>query len=829
VGNRTAVTDANSSQTTFTYDALDRLIRVTDPLENNTTYSYDAVGNKTSLTDANGHITSYTYDALNRLVGVTDALGGTVTYAYDPVGNKTSMTDANGHTTTYTYNALNRLTAVTDPEGNTTTYAYDAVGNKTGLTDANGETTTYTYDVLNRPTRISYPTHNVDYAYDAVGNRTSMTDPTGTTAYTYDDLDRLTQVSDGAGHTISYTYDAVGNRTSIVYPASTTATAAGNAVSHVMSLIQAADTVTYTYDAVDRLTNVTDWVGRVISYTYDAAGNLLGQTNPNGTSASYTYDAANCLTELINNGPASVLSSFAYTLDAVGNRTRITEADGDFTDYSYDALYRLTGVQEQLRVDFNTDCVVNIIDIQASAAAWGTADPTFDLDGSGLVNADDIMQVSARWRETCEQSTYTYDPMGNRTSLTTPAGILTYTYDTADRLLNISDGTIFTWDANGNQLSKGSTTYAYDTANRLTQVAAGATVVQFTYDGDGKRTSKTVDGATTNYTYDVNTALPVVLVEGSDAGDTRYIYGLDLITRVAPDGSAGYYHYDGLGSTRQLTDEAGDAVAGYEYGAFGRLRAMSGSSSNPFQFTGEQMDDETQLAYLRARFYDPEIGRFLMIDPFEGFDSIVSTLNRYAYGENRPTVLTDPSGEFVGLALLAIGVGVTAYKGWQFAKSADRSYEERSRIIERGFTADPYEVDKVVEEYQEEWAPSFVQGPLRHSAEFATSAPGTSFTGPVQLPSRWWEIPVDAALGYLRDRAVKNALYGQRVKNQEGRLEDARSGTRRDRRDVGLRTTSSFGALMLGVTPSYVFRGSSYRISESAFNARPLRPSQSGK
>jgi len=281
-----------------------------------------------------------------------------------------------------------------------------------------------------------------------------------------------------------------------------------------------------------------------------------------------------------------------------------------------------------------------------------------------VVNADDVSGVTARWRETCgEQSTYSYDPMGNRTSLTTPAGTLTYTYDTADRVLNISDGTAFTWDANGNQLSKGNTDYAYDTANRLTQVDTDSATVQFTYDGDGKRTSKSVNG-TASYTYDVNTALPVVLVESIAAGDTRYIHGLDLLARVEPDDTTNYYHYDGLGSTRQLTDEAGDVVAGYEYDAFGNLRMVAGSSANPFTFTGEQTDDESNLIYLRARYYDSQTGRFLSRDPFAGLARRSQSLNKYPYAQNNPVRYVDPNGEAILTTIVGAGLvggAVVAY------------------------------------------------------------------------------------------------------------------------------------------------------------------------
>jgi RHS repeat-associated protein len=305
-----------------------------------------------------------------------------------------------------------------------------------------------------------------------------------------------------------------------------------------------------------------------------------------------------------------------------------------------------------------------VADIMEVASRWRMKDTDpgwdawYDLDGDGDIDIVDIMLTVVRWGESCESADYTYDAMGNRLSMTTPTEAITYTYDLADRLLNISDGTTFTWDGNGNQLSKGSTNYTYDTANRLTQVANGATTVQFTYDGDGKRTSKTVNGTSTSYLYDVNAVLPVVLVETTDGADTLYTYGTDLIAMTEPGGVQSYYHHDGLGSVRNLSDGTGAAIASYTYEAFGNLRMMKGSSGNAFQFTGEQNDDETGLIYLRARYYAPNLGRFIGKDPLPGFDTSSQTLNRYVYAYNNPATYSDPSGQLVPMTAAIIGVPI---------------------------------------------------------------------------------------------------------------------------------------------------------------------------
>ena len=591
--------------------------------------------------------------------------------------------------------------------------------------------------------------------------------------------------------------------------------------------------MTYTYDAANRLLTVTDWAAQVTSHTYDSAGNLTAVSNPNGTEASYSYDDANRLLQLTNTGPGGTISSFGYTLDDVGNRTQVVEAAGDVITYTYDALYRLTDVWEQMRVDFDSNCHVDVADIQQVASRWRMKDTDpgwdawYDLDGDGDTDVVDIMLTVVHWGESCESASYTYDTMGNRLSMTIPTGTITYTYDAADRLLNISDGTTFTWDTNGNQLSKGSTNYTYDTANRLIQVANGTAVVQFTYDGDSKRTSKTVDGTSTSYLYDVNAILPVVLVETTGGADTLYTYGADLIAMTEPGGIQSCYHYDGLGSVRNLSNDTGAVIASYTYGAFGNQRLMKGSSDNAFKFTGEQTDDETGLIYLRARYYDPSVGRFISKDPFEGFDTQPQTLNRYPYAQNRPLVLTDPSGKIallvvVGVAIVGYGIVKGVQKLADFAHRTDQAGRRREEIMAR--LADPATTDQALDEYTQ-WQQDFVQDVLPAGVEAATSFPGTSLTGRPGLPSSWTGLAIGRIGDWLRKAVFPiNHLYRARLRfliEPKGGVQGAM--------EIAPRGTTSFGVLLRGATPSYVRSWFGQPIIGAGVTAQPPQLPSGGK
>ena len=167
----------------------------------------------------------------------------------------------------------------------------------------------------------------------------------------------------------------------------------------------------------------------------------------------------------------------------------------------------------------------------------------------------------------------------------------------------------------------------------------GSTTASYVYDGDGKRTSKTVSSVTTPFVYDVNRGLPVLLEDGA----RRYVWGLGLAYEVESS-AALVYHVDGLGSVRALTDSTKAVVQTYESDEFGVPIVASGGSTQPFGFTGEQRDGENGLTYLRTRYYDPHLGRFIGRDPYSGTLSNPVSLNRFVYVWSRPTGLVDPSG-----------------------------------------------------------------------------------------------------------------------------------------------------------------------------------------
>ncbi len=379
---------------------------------------------------------------------------------------------------------------------------------------------------------------------------------------------------------------------------------------NITSLTTPAGTTDYGYDFLNRLDTVKQGTRLLADYDYDKVGNLSKTKLANGSVEYRQYDTRNRLTDVsTENVTGTLFDRFAYTLDGVGNRKQVEELSGRIVDYTYDDLNRLT--EEKI-----TDNV----------AGNQTIGYSYDLAGNRLSKDDSV------------------------------AGLTTYNYDQNDRLKDLTSGsttTQFTYDDNGSllQRSDGTETINYDWINdgenRLVGVTDGSSVTEHIYDAFGNRVATTTDGETTNYLTASIGGLPQVLTEYDNNGQVTadYTHGLGLV-KTNRDGREGFYHTDGLGSTRAITDNVGLITDRYTYDAFGVLLDEEGTFGNSFQFAGEQRDEATGLDYLRARYYDPELGRFISQDPFPGYMSDPYSQHNYQYAHSNPVNNTDPTGYF---------------------------------------------------------------------------------------------------------------------------------------------------------------------------------------
>jgi RHS repeat-associated protein len=574
------VIDALQHQTSFAYDAGNRLVTITYPGGATTGFTYDSRGRRTSATDQNGKTSSYTYDDADRLVSVTDAANNDTLYSYDAENNLLSITDANGHVTSFTYDPFGRVTQTAFPSSQAETYAYDAVGNLTSKTDRKGQTIQYVYDALNRMTQKSYPdSTSVDYVYDLVGKISQVTDPTGTYGFAYDNMGRLigttTQYTFLPATTFSnsYTYDAASNRKTLTAPDGSTNT--------------------YNYDTLNRLSSLNSSLTGQFTFGYDALSRRTQLTRPNGINTHYAYDSLSRRLSVLHQTGATTIDGASYSYDAAGNRTSKTNQLNNVTEgYTYDPLYQLT---------------------QVAQGATTTESYSYDVVGNRLSSLG--------------VSTYAYNSSNQLTS--TPS--VSYTYDNNGNTLTKVD-------------TNGTTQYGWDFENRLSQVTLPGTggTVSFKYDPLGRRIQKsfTQSGAT-DYLYDGNNLLEEVDQSGNVLA--RYSQGANIDEPLAElrSGTTTYYEADGLGSVTALTNASGAIAGTYTYDSFGKLTASTGSVVNPFQYTARDFDPETGLRYYRARYYDPGAGRFISEDPAR-YNS--NQVNFYSYVGNSPLINFDPTG-----------------------------------------------------------------------------------------------------------------------------------------------------------------------------------------
>ncbi len=234
---------------------------------------------------------------------------------------------------------------------------------------------------------------------------------------------------------------------------------------------------------------------------------------------------------------------------------------------------------------------------------------------------------------------YAYDLAGN---LTNNNG-KTRTYNATNQLTN--DGThTLTYDANGNLTNDGTNTYTWDRANRLKSL--GTTT--YSYDGLGNRVSMSVGTTSptvTDYLLDVQPGLVKVLAQTTGAATDRFVHsprGIHAMQDNASDWR--YMTQDGLGSVRSEIDSTLGVNAVQSYNPYGEPFGTVGNFDTPFAFTGEQVDSTGQV-YLRARYYDPSLGVFSSLDPFEGTMARPMSLNGYSWVEGNPIMNTDPSGK----------------------------------------------------------------------------------------------------------------------------------------------------------------------------------------
>jgi RHS repeat-associated protein len=597
-GNIRALIDALGNRMMLEYDGMSRLTSFIDPLNRRIVIEYDEIGRIVSVKDPAQAITKFDYDGSGNLVTSTDALGRMWTNVYDLKNNLLMRIDPLGRTTRYEYNADDELTSMTSPSGRTMRYAYDARGQVSNMTDPLNGIVSFTYD--NR------------------GNLSTLTDERGnTTTFTYDELYRPKERRDPVGKTSGVNYDPVGNIIESIDLLNRHTNITYDALNRPTQVVYTDATVAYFYDAAGRRTHVDDTQGGSIVWNYDNANRLLSETTPAGT-ISYGYNTASQRASMT----AADRPPVTYGYDTAGRLQTITQGAEVFT-YSYDTLSRLMSLQRPNGVTTNygydtVNRLARLTHTNAQNQAIEDFQYTYNTD-------DEIASINSLASAQLMSSAQTVG-----------------TADAANRIRQFGQAN-FNFDDEGQTINKtdnqGITNYQWDARGRLTRATLpNGQTANYGYDSLGRRSSRTAGGVTTSFLYD---DYDIVLDRGSDNSTDDYLNGLgiDNKLRQASSTTGGFYFLqDHLGSTSALTNSTGNVIERMQYEGYGE---DNDSAFTRYSYTGRERDNLTGMLYYRARWYDPQQGRFFSEDAIDFVDG----LNLYGYVSNNPTNLIDPSGQ----------------------------------------------------------------------------------------------------------------------------------------------------------------------------------------
>jgi len=632
-------TDALGNTTKYEYNYLNKLTKTIAPFDERnaeTVNEYDKNGNVIkviqNIDDGKKSITRNQYNAMGLLEKVTLSDGtlnggkNITKYFYNNAGIQTKMytgmsseSDTSYLTTNYEYDSWLRPVRTIDSTGyNSGTITYDLNGNVLTSTDANGNVTTNTYDALNRILTANTVNPNdssknvsKSYQYDKMGRTVRTTVNDKSTTYLYDDLGRVYQ-EEGYNSFKGYKYAGISQYP--IYECS--------GIFHKIIYYEK----NYEYDDEMRVSSVRENENDIVSYTYDANGNKKSETLANGVVSTYTYNKANRITKIENKKGNSNISVYEYSYYLDGSdacKTRNENGIIEKTEYKYDGLKRLT--EESVKVGNSTDTYAYEYD------DYGNRSKMTATGSENYVTEYSYNNAQGKYTALLQKETKTVED------------------DNALKLQNNVKQTVYTYDANGNQITKtadGKTeTNTYDGLNQLIGFTDGETTASYTYGISGLRDSKTVNGVTTTHIW---SGSQIVVDYTAHYTSTVYIRGTSLAAAFDWDeGSKGdnrFYIQNAHGDVVNLTNTDGEVTKKYTYDAFGVEKNIVDSDTNAFRYCGEYYDKETATVYLRARYYNPTTGRFISRDSYLGRRSDPLSLNLYTYCRNNPLRYIDPSG-----------------------------------------------------------------------------------------------------------------------------------------------------------------------------------------
>ncbi|MCB2343328.1 HNH/endonuclease VII fold putative polymorphic toxin, partial [Clostridium estertheticum] len=677
----------------YTYDSQDRLTHFKNISGNITRLIYDKndriikqiLPEQYDESTDDGLGTTYIYNLKGQVIQVKNALGETVTRnTYDPKGNMETSIDGENNKVEYTYTLLGQIKDIVTPNSRkenkiAQSYKYGARGKITGITEGNGNQTSYMLDDWGRITQIVTPEGAAEkYTYDYAGNIITTTDANGgTITYSYNSLGQVSEIKDQEGNSEFFYYDEEGNLSKQLDRNENIVDRVYNIDKNIVS-VKAYKNRKKTIEEISKEQKILNIIDQRYNYNEDGTlknaytGNMLYEYNFNDEGMLESKSAS-----------GRILLNYAY--DKNNNIKTIKDITGKSSIYRYDDTNRVKEIK-----DNNENTLVNYDyfkndDIKTINYGNGLKS-NYSYDGDG--NIESLVTVTSTG-EVLVDYNYVYDLNGNRIEKVSSKHKNNHTYDSMNRLKDSSyDGRqeSFTYDKVGNRLSKTTNDitdkYAYNVKNQLKELHQNSGTNHFTYDKQGNTIKEESNlGANTFEYNNLNQQVKAITKEGNTLVSrydteglraeieeneklTKFIFhkenvlvetdkdynSISRFTRgyevVAADITSNteenrYYYYaqDEQGSTVYITDKEQRIKNEYCYDAFGNVLESTEDVQNRITYTGQQFDGITNQYYLRARFYNPVIGRFTQEDIYRG-----DGLNLYSYCGSNPVGYCDPSG-----------------------------------------------------------------------------------------------------------------------------------------------------------------------------------------
>ncbi|MCD9024487.1 RHS repeat-associated core domain-containing protein [Cohnella silvisoli] len=682
-GQMTKFIDGKTNATIYQYDKLGRVKLVTNPDNSTTSVVYDDTNNKVTQTNEEGARTESRYDSLGRLMQQGIFFNGNYTakikYFYDTYGRNIGAEDAEGNKTTVSYapQAWGEKVITTSPNQDQSTEEVNVIALTKNVTDPLGNRVTTKADILGNP--IQTVTTEVDSTNPAINTTSQVEEMTynylggllthkdaknNLTQYTYDFVGRLTKVTNALNEQTSYQYDLLGNLLTITNPNQSVTTKQYDELGRLIAQQKTSQPLEkYYYDANNNLKKRIDRKGNELTYSYNSRSQLESQSNGEQTSSfTYSHDGLRLTMQDVTG-----LTKFDYHPDT-RQLEKVTYPDNKVLSYTYDPrgnIDTLVGpFNDSATYDYDTDNRLQFINLGADVQYQYYANGSLKQEtrGNGVVSAYQYkgLQLTALTHTnpdlTSAVERYAYDGNKNITMITQNGTVRDYTYDALNRVETASpNNESYTYDQQGNRSTLESdqvqqltpTGYEYDRWNQLTSVTVeNSTPVTYKYNGDGLMVERTQGGNTTRYYYSGSDIIAEGKVnpDGTVSKVAAYIRGNGLEYRVDANGNKAYYVRNSHGDVVSLQDANGQVLNSYTYDLWGKPISKQETVSNPFLYSGEYWDSTTNLQYLRARWYDPSVGRFINEDTYEGQINNPLTLNLYTYVVNNPLIYTDPSG-----------------------------------------------------------------------------------------------------------------------------------------------------------------------------------------